>query len=73
MSRIKESLLIQEEKEYEMYIGYEEYLYENKILELKESDINEMEEELDNPSTVSNFIVSKTPLNNSNYKPHKGA
>ncbi len=67
MSKIKDWLIHEQQKEYERYIGYEEWLFENKIQVLKENDINEMEEELKNPSTLSNFIISNIPFNNANY------
>lgn len=67
MSKIKDWLIYEQQKEYEMYIGYEYWLFENNIQVLKENDINEMEEELKNPSTLSNFIISNIPFNNANY------
>lgn len=76
MSKIKDYLIHQQEQEHEMYIGYEEWLYENKIQELKQSDINEMEDNLRNPSTSRNFIISNTnskTVNNPNYFPSYGA
>ena len=76
MSKIKDYLIHQQEQEYEMYIGYEEWLYENTTQELKQSDINEMEEESNNPSTSRNFIVSnlnQKVVNNPNYFPRYGA
>lgn len=76
MSKFKDYLLKQKDKEYELYLGYEEYLYENKIQNLSENDINEMEEGFTKSSTSSNFIVSNSNLkvaNNTDYFPLQGA
>ena len=72
MSKIKDALLMQEQKEFEIDFGYEEWLYENKVQQLSVSDVNKMEEELVNPSTVSNHILSEVALNNANYNPQQG-
>jgi len=61
MSKIKDALLMQEQKEFEIDLGYEEWLYDQNQ-ELSESDINKMEEELENPS----------PSNNIHYHSNKG-
>lgn len=41
------------------YIGYEEWLFENKIQVLKENDINEMEEELKKSFNRKEFYYIK--------------
>ncbi len=60
MSKIKDALLMQKEQEFEMYISYQEWQYENQ--QLSEQDINKMEEELENLS----------PSNSIHYYPNKG-
>jgi len=72
MSKIKDALLMQEQKEFEIDFGYEEWLYENKVQQLSLSDVNKMEEDLNKPSTVSNHILSEVALNNANYNPQQG-
>ncbi len=51
---------MQKEQEFEMYISYQEWQYENQ--QLSEQDINKMEEELENLS----------PSNSIHYYPNKG-
>ena len=70
MAKLKDALLRQEEHDFEVDFGYEEWLYENQ--QLKESDICNMEEDSLKSSTVSNVIVSKVPLNNPSYRTSKG-
>lgn len=67
MSKIKDALLMQKDKEFEIDFGYEEWLYENQGV--NESDINKMEEDLSKSSTQNNNILSDGALNNVTYKP----
>ena len=77
MSKFKDSLLRQQEEQM-MYMGnFLDYIYSSiNEVELSNEDINYMEEELANPSTSENVIVSPSSLkavNNSNYKEDEGA
>lgn len=67
MSKIKDWLIRQQQKEYEIYIGYEDRLFENKIQMIKENDINKKKDDVEKVSTVRNFVVTNIPFNNANY------
>lgn len=72
MSKIKNALLMQEQKEFEIDFGYEEWLYENEIQLLSVSNINKMESDLVKPLPQCNPILSEVALNNVNYNPQRG-
>lgn len=77
MSKIKEALLREQDNLMEYYIGFYEWLDKYQPQGLSEKEINNMEEELANPSTSSNVIVSNCTsnkvINNTNYNPKQGA
>ena len=59
--RLKESVLKQQEKEYERYLGYEEWLRDN-MKNLSDKDISQLQQS-------SNLKLA----NNHNYQPLQGA
>ncbi len=67
MGKVKDKLTQQQDKEFELDLGYEEWLKDN-FKEPREDEINRMERRLDKP-----FFLSTKPLNNETYNPLKGA
>ena len=55
---------------YDLFYGWLDNL---KLNELSESDINKMEKDSKEPSTVSNQILSNLSLNNFDFNPKIGA
>lgn len=74
MSKIKESLLRQEEKNLEVYINFYEWLDSFQSKYLSEAEINQLEEEVKTSSNkYSNQIISARSSNNPKFNPKKGA
>lgn len=79
MSKIKESLLRQEEKNLEVYINFYEWLDSFQSKYLSEAEINQLEEEekLSEKCSSSNKfnkqIISARSSNNPKFNPKKGA
>lgn len=55
---------------YDLFYGWIDNL---KLNELSETDINKMEKDSKEPSTVSNQILSNLSLNNFDFNPKVGA
>ncbi len=55
---------------YDLFYGWIDNL---KLNELSETDINKMEKDSKEPSTVSNHILSDLALNNFDFNPKIGA
>ncbi len=75
MSKISEELLKQQDIQLEYQMKFMDHLYEMmpKQPELSECEINDMERSQLRPLTVSDIIVSESPLNNENYNKPIGA
>jgi len=73
MSKIKEHLMLQQEREFELDLSYAEWLRDN-VTEPTEEELNKMEQDLSNkPHFVRNQIITQQHLNNINYTPKQGA
>ena len=66
--KVKEFHYQQLEDDFELDLNYQEWLMEN-YSEPSEDELNEMEEEFRNSSTVKNQIIAETLANNQDYDP----
>lgn len=66
MPKLSEHYLQVQEQEFELELSYQEWLRDN-VTEPSEDELNEMEEEFSNSSTLSNRIITHKPLNNKHY------
>lgn len=74
MSKLKEQILKDQEVKMEYYSNFMDFIYDNLVSnELSEKDINKMEEDSKEPSTVSDLILSQKALNNIYFNNPKGA
>lgn len=74
MCKIKDEML----RDQDLMMGFNQsffdYIYDNEIKnDLSEDDLNKMEEDSNEPSTVSNLILSNKALNNEDFNPRFGA
>lgn len=69
MPKLSEHYLQVQEQEFELELSYQEWLRDN-VTEPSEDELNEMEEEFSNSSTLSNRIITHKPLNNKHYYPN---
>lgn len=74
MSKLKEQML----RDQDLMMGFNQsffdYIYDNEIKnDLSEDDLNKMEEDSKEPSTVSDLILSNKALNNEDFNPRFGA
>ena len=73
MCKIKDKLLQEQENLNEYYDLFYSWLDNLKLNELSEKDINKIEEDSKEPSTVCKLILSDLALNNFDFNPKIGA
>ena len=73
MCKIKDQLLQEQENLNECYDLFYQWLDNLKLNELSEKDINKIEEDSKEPSTVCKLILSDLALNNFDFNPKLGA
>lgn len=73
MCKIKDKLLQEQENLNEYYDLFYSWLDNLKLNELSEKDINKIEEDSKEPSTVCKLILSDLALNNFDFNPKLGA
>jgi hypothetical protein len=73
MCKIKEQEQRTKENLNEYYDLFYSWLDELELLELSEKDINKIEEDSKEPSTVCKLILSDLALNNFDFNPKLGA
>ena len=69
MSKVKEQMMHEQEREFELELSYQEWLRDN-IAEPTSDELDEMEHDFTKkPHFVRNRIITQRPLNNTNYYP----
>ena len=72
MSKVKAAYVKQLEDDFELELNYQEWLRDN-FSEPNGTELDEMNEDFQKPSLVSNRIIATKPLNNHNYNPTHSA
>ena len=72
MGRVKNQLMLEQEKEFELELSYQEWLRDNSS-EPSESEIIDMAREMLSPSTFQEMLWYLVSANNPDYRPLIGA
>jgi len=72
MGKVKDKLIQQQDKEFELDLSYQEWLRDN-FNQPSEDEINMMEQDCNKSNPINNQIIATKPLNNQTYNPLKGA
>ena len=70
--KVKDLMIQEQQDKFELDLSYQEWLRDN-LMEPSENELNEMEEDFNKSSAVSNRIITHKHLNNINYDPTIGA